>query len=416
VQLYVYPIKSIRGVEVSEAGIVQTGFQHDRKFMLLKVEDATTTPPKLRNMGITHFTQMALFTTSISGDALTVFYSPPGAKEDEERFSIEIPLSPDIDGLETLDIVMHQSPTIGYAMDSKYSEWFSSHFGFETILSYIGANKRPVLGTFSPKAQKSTPKTPRGLWGSISSYIPVLGGGSSSGSGNSGEVDVGISFADCASFLVISETSFAEASSRLEGEEMDITKFRANVVVAGAEEAWEEDHWREVVISRARQVSCAETGPRERDVVIKLTKNCVRCASLNVDYATGKAGTGVSGQMLKKLMKDRRVDGGAKYSPVFGRYGYLEIGEVGGGRVKVGDAVSVVGKNAEIDFYGTSVDFSLLRRCLVVLFCFVLSCCTISGEKLTRQIGLALRIDGTICQGIMISIYSITRMKPKITR
>jgi len=50
--------------------------------------------------------------------------------------------------------------------------------------------------------------------------------------------------------------------------------------------------------------------------------------------------------VLKLLQKDRRVDLGAKYSPVFGRYGF--VGKGGEGRVvRVGEEVWVSGRNKE---------------------------------------------------------------------
>jgi hypothetical protein len=73
---------------------------------------------------------------------------------------------------------------------------------------------------------------------------------------------------------------------------------------------------------------------------IVMAHNCVRCKSINVDYETGKPGVGASGEILKRLQKDRRIDIGAKWSPVFGRYGFWGVGcedEV----VRVGDRVNV---------------------------------------------------------------------------
>jgi hypothetical protein len=44
--------------------------------------------------------------------------------------------------------------------------------------------------------------------------------------------------------------------------------------------------------------------------------------------------------VLKTLMKERRVDKGSKWSPIFGRYGFLD-GDDQGGEVRVGDDVRV---------------------------------------------------------------------------
>ncbi|KAJ4171215.1 hypothetical protein NW754_007361 [Fusarium falciforme] len=116
---------------------------------------------------------------------------------------------------------------------------------------------------------------------------------------------------------------------------MDITKFRANIVVSGANEAYEEDFWSQLRIGG--------------NATMKLTQNCARCSSLNVDYATGKAGKTEAGKVLKKLSQDRRVDPGTKWSPIFGRYGFLAPAsrEAEVVVISVGDEVEVTGHNLE---------------------------------------------------------------------
>jgi len=46
------------------------------------------------------------------------------------------------------------------------------------------------------------------------------------------------------------------------------------------------------------------------------------------------------------LMKDRRVDEGAKYSPIFGRYGFVGRGSEGQSLI-VGDDAGVTTRNVE---------------------------------------------------------------------
>jgi len=113
---------------------------------------------------------------------------------------------------------------------------------------------------------------------------------------------------------------------------MEVTKFRPNIVVSGAETAFEEDFWGELTIG-------------EQGIKMVLTSNCVRCRSLNIDYATGSYGTGESGKVLQKLMADRRVDKGAKYNPAFGRYGFLVCNraeeKAPTANIRIGDRVEV---------------------------------------------------------------------------
>jgi glycine hydroxymethyltransferase len=297
--------------------------------------------------------------------------------------TIDIPLTPDTRGLEELAVMMHKSPTKGYNMGSRYNAWFSERFGYDVVLAYLSEeNWRGVLGTFSP-AKHFAHKAYLGSspWATVSDpWIVIVGFvivavlavvlelkpglavfANRTVQFVSGALIMGgylgwfymkgeqakrerITFADTAPYMVVSETSVANVSERLEGgEEMDVRKFRANVVVEGAETAFEEDFWAELVVG--------ESDGKESGVRLLLTANCVRCRSLDVDYATGKMGEGESGKVLKKLMADRRVDSGAKYSPVFGRYGFLDA-RSDSRTVRVGDEVVVARRMQERSVYG----------------------------------------------------------------
>jgi uncharacterized protein YcbX len=128
---------------------------------------------------------------------------------------------------------------------------------------------------------------------------------------------------------------------------MDITKFRPNIVVASSNKRWDEDLWGEIALGPSSPEPYAKT---------ILTSNCPRCISINIDFATGKPGEGATGEVLKQMQRDRRADKGSKYSPIFGRYGFLvtEGGSVvGDGReIKVGDEVAVTRRNGERTTFG----------------------------------------------------------------
>ncbi|KAF1963563.1 MOSC-domain-containing protein [Byssothecium circinans] len=304
-EIYIYPIKSLRATQPTSALATKHGFKHDRTFMLLQV-----TPEGHKNMAVSRYPEMTRFFPSIDLDAgtITITYKPTDPAK--EPRSLKVPLQPDTEKLEPLNIDMHTSPTTGFKMQEKYNKWFSECFGYDVIFVYLGENKRDVL--FKDMVSSS----PIG-----SSWIPSLR--------PSVPAAQAITFADCAPYLVVSKTSLADVSSRLPaGEDMDVTKFRPNIVVEGAGEAWEEDYWRRVRIGH---------GGAE----IVMLHNCVRCASVNIDYETGKPGTGESGKVLKKLQKDRRVDVGAKWSPVFGRYSFWTA-KTPPQELRVGDEVRVV--------------------------------------------------------------------------
>lgn len=178
-----------------------------------------------------------------------------------------------------------------------------------------------------------------------------------------------ITFADMAPYLVVTEESLHDVSARLaEGVEMDITKFRPNIVLSGSTKPWEEDFWGglKIIAKDDRDGEVYDDDENDENenlqrndkiIELALTSNCARCQSINVDYETGKHGTGETGSVLKQLMRDRRVDKGMKYSPVFGRYAFLvppnssttydEPPERAAGRrkISVGDKVLVSKRN-----------------------------------------------------------------------
>jgi uncharacterized protein YcbX len=376
-QVYIYPIKSLRGFTPPSHLATYSGFQYDRRFMLQRVSDD-------KNMAVAGSTEMCLFTTHLGSEsepshfevryALTHAFDKPNQPVDSS--SLTIPLDPPTESLKEIKVNMHHSPTIGYDLGSKYNDWFSARFGYDVRLLYIGDNKRLVLGNMSPNitgvqrengtkgqgigndyekvaASRSTNDAGGSGWlGSITGAVKsVMGGENKESAGPMKDydgVDQGISFADVAPYLVISDKSWENVQKRLPaGEQLDISKFRPNIIVSGAEEPFEEDFWGDLEITNP------ETGKK---AVIVLTQNCARCNSLNVDYETGKVGEGEAGKVLKKLQTDRRVDKGAKWSPVFGRYGFLKKvdGDFGGVVLYSGDEVRVIRKNSERTRFGKS--------------------------------------------------------------
>ncbi|EAT89918.1 hypothetical protein SNOG_03187 [Parastagonospora nodorum SN15] len=235
--------------------------------------------------------------------------------------SVTIPLNPDTSKLEPYEVNLHSSPASGYKMPAHYNAWFSECFGYEVMLVYLGANTRAVL------FEDMQPIEPDPLTRFLRDKLPFTKGYVERLMGLRQTSQWRIGFADCAPYLICSQTSLEDVSSRLpEGEEMDITKFRPNIVIAGAFEAYQEDFWGKLKINNRTEIVMAH--------------NCVRCKSINIDYETGKPGVGAKGEVLKRLQKDRRIDIGAKWSPVFGRYSFWGVGEKSE-VVRVGDRVNV---------------------------------------------------------------------------
>lgn len=236
----------------------------------------------LKNMHVAHYPDLVLMFASIAhsldpSDAkITMTYRPPKTSEKRET-SLEIPLEPEVAELEEIQIEMHKSPTKAYNMGQRCNSWLSECLGYGVVLAYLGPNLRPVLmsGLSNPApGSLSFQNNHSGGWlSSITSSLPTSIS-SLVGGGPIGEDR--ITFADCAPYLIVSDKSMESVSSRLpNGENMDITKFRPNIIVSGAEEAWEEDFWAEVTIGN----ESVDEGKRAR---MHCIHNCARCQSINI--------------------------------------------------------------------------------------------------------------------------------------
>lgn len=313
-QLYVYPIKALRGIELKSADLGAQGIRHDRRFMLFRELDNGD----LKKMQLSSVPECALFEQEIVDDDSIVvrFLRPEGFPQTVEQVPqspLSVPLCPTIEGLETVEVDLHGSSARVYRMGTSFESWFSACFGYKVVLMFIGDGRRPVLGsTLLPQ-----PMQQRGWLSGIASYL----------SGADQEDAAWLTFTDVAPLMLTTEASLEAVRARISGGYLvDMYKFRPNIVVDGEDE-WAEDFWAELTVTEQHR--------------LLLTGNCLRCTSLNVDYNTGKPAAGEAGTVLKKLMKDRRVDKGNKWSPVFGRYAFL-AGH--GFEVSVGDEVKVTGR------------------------------------------------------------------------
>lgn len=284
--------------------------------MLFKVEASG----QLKKMQLSSHPECALFAQEINHDDDTIHVSYQVPKEavappaPEQKTVLRVPLRPaNFQQLEKVDVNLHQSLVVAYRMGSEYDDWFSACFGFKVMLVYIGDGRRPVLGTFSPKSSKQIQQQSNSSswYSTLTSY--VTGGNQQE---EEEEEPDWLTFTDCAPFLVTTEASLQNVRARLASGDVDMYKFRPNIVVDG-ETQWDEDFWAELRIRSSNNSTTTKT------LTIALTKICNRCTSLNVDYDTGRPALGERGTVLKKLMSDRRVDPGLKYNPAFGRYGFL---------------------------------------------------------------------------------------------
>ncbi|KAK4167640.1 hypothetical protein QBC43DRAFT_311163 [Cladorrhinum sp. PSN259] len=370
--LYVYPIKALRGTSIPQARIGPRGVEYDRHFILYEVRSSTSSSsssssePVLKKMQLDSHPKCALFQPEIDtqNKSIKVHFlgspssSPSSSFEGEQ--DLTVPLEPDVSSLPKISADLHGSVAQAYAMGEPYDAWFSLRFGVPVRFVYIGDGRRPVLAKSllpPPQSSTSTSNNSGGAGGggggwlsSITSYITT------SSTSLPEKKPAYLTFTDVAPLLVTSESSLRDVSLRLFSQPTPVPmyKFRPNIVVKGddqeeeekekEEEAWAEDYWAELTVTT--KTSSSESNNHHK---LAMTGNCVRCTSLNVDYDTGKPAEGEMGTVLKKLMKERRVDAGSKWSPVFGRYGFpVDLDdEKDSFVVSVGDEVKVTKRNPE---------------------------------------------------------------------
>ncbi|TLD18455.1 hypothetical protein PspLS_10100 [Pyricularia sp. CBS 133598] len=348
----VYPIKALRPIPLDSAVLTPQGILHDRTYMLFKVEPDSS----LRKLQLSTFPQCALFSqeiisssspspTTSSSDTILVRYHIPNPPLIDHHplqdTTLSVPLVPDPAAFEPVSVDLHGSPAEALRMGEPYDAFFSACFGFPTILVHIGSGRRRVLGTLAPgSSSEEQPKQQQSssLFSSITSYLPSF----SSSPGQEKEKQSGeqawLTFTDCAPYLITSNSSLSypplaplqeQRSDDEQGPASTIMdKFRPNIVVDDPTEApFAEDYWAELALP----------GSAQRNARFLLTANCGRCSSLNVDYSLGRAAAGPEGKLLNTLMKERRVDPGHKYAPIFGRYAFLAVDDGGDGGT-VGDS------------------------------------------------------------------------------
>ncbi|KAI5820739.1 hypothetical protein BZA77DRAFT_301574 [Pyronema omphalodes] len=307
-EIYIYPIKSLRGIAVEEATIMECGLQYDRQYVLVKFPEDNPNEPEV--MTIKTNSELCLFSTALheDGENLIVAHASNPAE------TLTIPLTPFRDMLsKTYPITLFSTSTIGFDMGSDVAAFFQKYLSDPSIkLLFIAAPRDPHPILTPSIAGDGLIKHPQK-----------------------------IRFMDVAPILLTTSASLSDVTSRLpadsdmvSGGSFDITKFRPNIhiTVPSDTPAYDEEFWTEIRV-----------GEKEEEVKFDCTFNTARCLSINVDYQTGKQAP-TEEQIYKKMMKDRRIQPHFNYKPCFGRYC---ICDRFGAKIRRGDKVQVVKRNEE---------------------------------------------------------------------
>ena len=189
-ELNLYPIKSTRGIPVSEALVEARGLQWDRRWMLVDYEGHFITARK--------WPRLAMVTTHLQDARLSI--EAPG------RESLSIPLADNGPGDREVTIWRDRCPV--HEVSTAASDWFSEWLETECRLVRLSdQDVRPV----DPE---------------------------------NGQAGDQVSLADGYPLLVIGEASLVDLNRHLE-RPVEMHRFRPNLVI-GTDQAFIEDQWRRI--------------------------------------------------------------------------------------------------------------------------------------------------------------------------
>ena len=260
--LHTYPIKGCRRLDHDAAAVEPCGLAGDRRWMVIDPDGIGNT-----QRSVPQLTQLR----AIPADGGLVL-TAPGAP----THTITTP----VDGPKEYVRVFTSKPAVPARMADD-AGWFERFLGRPARLVWLG---EPTVRTMATHAQPGDR----------------------------------VSFADGYPILLTSTASLASLGDWLleDGDEpVPMTRFRPNIVVAGAP-PWAEDKW---------------LGGRLRigGTIFRAAKSCTRCVVTTIDQETGETGR----QPLRALGRHRRFDNGL----LFGINLIPDVGAGENGHIRVGD-------------------------------------------------------------------------------
>lgn len=306
-KLFIYPIKSCYGIELSTVDVRPEGLDLDRRWVLIDADNKFLT--------IRQLSKMTLIRPRLSDDEGELIVDIP----DEQNILhpvLRVPTRPTRDHLDTNASLQ----TIKIWQDSPQA-WVYS----ESLTSELSA----FLGQTVRLACKAHGASDRQLPGPSSSA--VLGR----------ETSVG--FADFLPVLVASQKSLDDMNNKLqdaktveERSPITIRRYRPNIVIDGdALVPWSEDAWKTISFQ-------TEGG---NSLVLDVTEVCLRCLVPNVDPETGVKN---KHEPWDTGIQYRRIAAVSKYKPAFGMLAVPRPSSAQAEKnqvickIKVGDALNMV--------------------------------------------------------------------------
>lgn len=180
-ELFIYPIKSLGGVQVSQSMVTDRGLQYDRRFMLVDEHNRFLTQRE--------HPRMALLKTAVEDGMLEVFH------KDETAGKLLLPLQ--IEDGERINVAVWEDTCEALVATEDINEWFSQRLSVKCKLVFMPATTRRSVDS---------------LYASSSEDIT--------------------SFSDGYPILIISQASLDLLNSKLD-EPLPMNRFRPNIVFTG---------------------------------------------------------------------------------------------------------------------------------------------------------------------------------------
>jgi uncharacterized protein YcbX len=193
--LYIYPIKSLGGISLTEALVEERGFRYDRRFMLVTPDGHCLT--QHRNH------RMALLEVTIAGRCLRVWHRHQPAD------SLELPLTVEsVPDAPVCAVHIWDSRNVkALVVSAEADRWFSRTLGESCSLVFMPPLSRRAVNPVYARYQEM------------------------------------VSFADAYPYLLIGQASLDDLNQRLK-QPLEMLRFRPNIVLSGGspyeEETWEQ--------------------------------------------------------------------------------------------------------------------------------------------------------------------------------
>lgn len=198
-EIWIYPIKSLRGIPLERAQVRGKGLRYDRRWMLIDKNNVAMTQRI--------YPKMALFTPGIVDEKIAVTFGKPNEVNVSVNFSTSIPQA-----YNPITARIWDDEVEVVEVNPDISQWFSHHL--ETacrLVAFPEENERQVNRNYSINNEQ-------------------------------------VSLADAYPFLIIGQRSLDDLNARLT-QTVPMNRFRPNFVFTGGE-AFIEDNWKNLSIGK----------------------------------------------------------------------------------------------------------------------------------------------------------------------